>query len=294
VIRINKSGYLYIALTVIIGFSAVNTGNNLIYLIASALLSYMLVSGFFGRCNLQKLEVELLFPEEVFAGTEALVGVKLSTARRRSPAFLVTVSTGENELLFPFVRARSQDVKHIPVVFPKRGVFSLSGVGISSSFPFNFFTRYRTLALKSEIVVFPMPRRCDPWVLSGELRRKSGEVPVDRMGYDSDILSIRDYVPGDPLKYINWKSTAKTGSLKTKELAAIEERPVILDMDRTIKGDLEWVLGCATYWVLRLTRSGVPVGLIMGGETIRPGVSRAHRHSILERLAVYDPNRRPD
>jgi len=294
VIRINKSGYLYIALTVIIGFSAVNTGNNLVYLIASALLSFMLVSGLFGRNNLRNLEVEVVFPDEVFAGTEALVGVRLRAVRRWWPAFLVTVSLGEDELLFPFLRARSQDEQHLPVLFGRRGVFSLSAVSIRSSFPFNFFTRYRNLAVRSEVLVFPKPRRCDSWALSGDLQRRSGEVAVDRMGYDSDILSIRDYVPGDPMKYINWKSTAKTGSLKTKELAAIEERPVILDMDRPRAEDLEWLLSCATYWVLRLTRSRVPVGLIMGGETIRPGVSRAHRRSILERLAVYDPNPRPD
>ncbi len=293
-IRINKSGYLYIALTVIIGFSAVNTGNNLVYLIASALLSFMLVSGLFGRNNLRNLDVEVVFPEEVFAGTEAMLAIRLSAERRWWPAFLVTVALGENELLFPFLRARLQEVKHLPVLFARRGVFSVSGVRISSSFPFNFFTRYITLAMKAEIVVFPKPRRCDPWVLSGDLERRSGEVIVDRMGYDLDILSIRDYVPGDPMKYINWKSTAKTGSLKTKELAAIEERPVILDMDRPRVEDLEWSLSCATYWVLRLTRSRVPVGLVMGGETIRPGVSRAHRRSILERLAGYDRNRRPD
>jgi uncharacterized protein (DUF58 family) len=114
---------------------------------------------------------------------------------------------------------------------------------------------------------------------------------MDRAGYDSDILSIRDYVPGDPVKYISWKATAKTGSLKTRELAAIEERPVILDVDRLRADDLEWSLSCATYWVIRLLRSRVPVGLILGGETMAPRVSRTHRLSMLQRLAVYDPNR---
>jgi len=93
------------------------------------------------------------------------------------------------------------------------------------------------------------------------------------------------------MKYISWKSTAKTGALKTRELAAIEERPVILDVDRLRTDDLEWSLSCATYWVLRLLRWRVPVGLILGGETIGPRVSQAHRLSILKRLAVYDPNR---
>jgi uncharacterized protein (DUF58 family) len=290
VIRINTAGYLYITLTVIIGFSAVNTGNNLVYLIVSALLSYMLVSGFFGRNNLRKLDVELVFPEEVFAGVETLVGVKLKCRRRWWPAFLLTVSLNETEVLFPFVGARSEEVVHIPVVFGGRGVHSLAGIRISSSFPFNFFIRFRTLGYQAEVLVFPRPVRCDPRMLSGDARGRSGDVPADRAGYDSDILSIRDYVPGDPLKYISWKLTAKTGSLKTRELGAMEEKPVILEMDRPRKEELERLLSCATYWVLRLLRTGVPVGLLLGGETIRPGVSRAHRRLILERLALYDPS----
>ena len=289
-IRINRSGTLYIALTVVIGFSAVNTGNNLVYLIASALLSYMLVSGLFGRNNLRRLQVHLIFPEEVFAGTETPIAVKLE-CRRWYPAFLVTVELGETEVLFPYVRARSEEVGHAVVVFSRRGAHTLAGIRVSSSFPFNFFTRSRSLAQQSEVLVFPKPRRCHPGALSGDPRRRSGDTVTDRAGYDSDILSIRDYVPGDPVKYISWKATAKTGSLKTRELAAIEERPVILDVDRLRTDDLEWSLSCATYWVIRLLRSRVPVGLILGGETMAPRVSRTHRLSMLQRLAVYDPNR---
>lgn len=293
-IRINKSGYLYIALTVVIGFSAVNTGNNLVYVIASALLSYMLVSGVFGRNNLRGLDVQFVFPEEIFAGTETLIGVRLSCARRFLPAFIITVAVGESEVLFPLIRSRSEELRHIPVFFGKRGHVSISEIRVSSPFPFNFFTRYRTLVKDFRLVVFPKPKRCDWWATAGDLRRRQGEVSADRMGYDSDILSIRGYVPGDPMKYISWKSTAKTGSLKTRELTAIEERQVILDVDKLRTENVEWVVSCATYWVLSLLRSRVPVGLIMNGETIRPNVSRAHRISMLKRLAAYDPHRRPD
>jgi uncharacterized protein (DUF58 family) len=293
VIRINRSGYLYIGLTVVIGFSAVNTGNNLVYLIASALLSYMLISGVFGRNNLRGLDVRLIFPEEVYAGTETLIGVKLICGRRLMPAFIVTVSMGENEALFPLVGARSEEMKQVPVIFAKRGHVSISQIRLGSPFPFNFFTRYRTLTKSFGLVVFPNPRRCDWWASAGDMKRKPGEVSADRMGYDSDILSIRDYVPGDALKYISWKSTAKTGSLKTRELAAIEERQVILDVDGWQGENVEWVVSCATYWVLKLMRSRVPVGLMVDGETMPPNVSRAHRISMLKRLAVYDPHRRP-
>lgn len=293
-IRVNKSGYLYIALSVVIGFSAVNTGNNLVYIIASALLSYMMVSGFFGRNNLRGLDVELIFPDEIFAGNDILVGVRLRCAHRVLPAFIVMVAVGDAEVLFPFLRAGSEEVRYASLSFRKRGTVSISEIRVSSSFPFNFFTRCRTIARNHDLVVFARPIRCDWWASEGELRRKQGEIAVDRMGYDLDILCIRDYVAGDPLKYISWKSTAKTGELKTKDMAAVESRPVILNVDRRRTEDVEWVVSCATYWVLRLFRSRVPVGLIVNGVAIRPTVSAAHRIALLRRLALYDPSRRPD
>ena len=66
-IKITKAGYFYISLTIILGFSAVNTANNLVYIIAAAMLSFMAVSGFFGRSNLRGISVAIDVPEEIYA-----------------------------------------------------------------------------------------------------------------------------------------------------------------------------------------------------------------------------------
>ena len=51
--RITSSGYVYILITVVISVAAVNTGNNLLYLISSIMLALMFISG------LSSLEVAL-------------------------------------------------------------------------------------------------------------------------------------------------------------------------------------------------------------------------------------------
>ncbi|NIQ94316.1 MAG: hypothetical protein GWN87_08975, partial [Desulfuromonadales bacterium] len=55
-------------LTLLLGFAAVNTGNNLLYLMVSALLGFMAVSGLIGRYNLARLRVEFAAPPEIYAG----------------------------------------------------------------------------------------------------------------------------------------------------------------------------------------------------------------------------------
>lgn len=137
------------------------------------------------------------------------------------------------------------------------------------------------------VTVYPKPLRCDLTPFQDRGNAFKGEKELNKPGYDSDIISIRDYVHGDAPKYINWKSTAKTGSLKVKELSAIERRQVTIDFDHMDKGDLERVLSCTAFVVISLLRFKIPVGLRIGGEVLKPGLSAAHRRNVLMRLALY-------
>lgn len=289
-IRIRKAGYIYILLTILIGFSAVNTGNNLIYIVTSALLSYMLISGIFGKRNIQGLEVGITFPEEIYAGNEVPVLVKLTNTKTLMPAFLIRVSIEGVDMLFPFVGAGSSASHHLPMRFPKRGAHFLREITISSVFPFNFFTRYKRASEGIPFLVFPQPLRCNLLDTGDHNTRWKGDVSSNTTGYESEIISIRDYIAGDHPKYINWKLTAKTGTLKTKELSSIELEHVMINFDLMEKKNLEFAISCATFTVLKLMRLQVPIGMVISGETIRPGLSAWHKTRILTRLAHYVPN----
>lgn len=286
-IKINKAGYLYILLTILIGFSAVNTANNLVYIITSGLLSYMLVSGFFGRANIRGIEAQLEFPEETFAGIDTPVMVKLANRRKRMPAFLIGIELYGREVFFPFAEPMSSTGRHITMRFDRRGLHRVGTHTVTSTFPFNFFTRYRRVSSEKALVVYPKPVRCGVPGIYDFRSRTLGDRPSDASGYDSDLISIRDYVPGDHPRYISWKSTAKTGVLMTKELSTIELRHLIIDFDQLPKKDLEHTISCVAYTVLRMIRSGTPVGMTIGGRTYPPDNSSAQKTLLLTRLALY-------
>jgi uncharacterized protein (DUF58 family) len=287
VIKIRKAGWLYILVTILIGFSAVYTGNNLVYLIISALLSYLLISGIFGNRNLYGVDAELIFPEDVFAQTETLAEVRIRNRRKWLPVFLIAVRVCDTEAFFPYIEADSAASRILPLRFDKRGIAKVNEIGLSSYFPFDFFRRYRRLRKETAVTVYPKPLRCDLAAFQERGNMFKGEKELNKPGYDSDIISIRDYVQGDPPKYINWKSTAKTGSLKVKELSAIECRQVTIDFDHVEKGDLERALSCTVFIVISLLRVKTPVGLRIGGEVLKPGLSTAHKRNVLMRLALY-------
>ncbi len=286
-IRINKPGYIYIALTILIGFSSVNTANNLLYIVTSTLLSYMLVSGIFGRRNLRGIDLSLEFPEERFAGSAVPVKVKLTNNRRFMPAFLIRVLIGDDEVLFPIVGPRSSAQLYLNMVFNNRGRHTITDIVAASVFPFNFFTRYRRIPKDLDLVIFPMLQRSGLSHLAVNQTRWKGDASSDITGYDADIISIRQYVSGDPMKYISWKATAKTGQLKTKELSTLETPNILIEFDKMEKQDLEETISRVAYLIVKLIQSGTAVGLVIERNTYKPDISSAHKVTLLTRLALY-------
>ena len=274
-------------LTILMGVSAVNTANNLIYLTVSALLAFMGISGFFGKANISRLNVIAKVPPEVFAGTPVPLKVTLVNNRAFLPAFLIKVSIEGREVHFPFVNRRSRESRHVDITFFKRGEHVVNDIHVSSVFPFNFFIRYNRKFQPVRLTVFPRLVRGEIPGLDRSPRYHRGELPADRSGFESDIMSIRKYAAGDPLKYINWKATAKTGELKTKELSILSRRPVVIDFDSLDAGSTEERISRVAYVLLKLIKENIAVGLKLKGTLYGPDLSRSHRLRMLTGLALY-------
>ena len=289
-IKITKAGYLYITLTIVLGFAAVNTANNLVYIIASALLSFMAVSGFFGKGNLNGIRVQIDLPEEIYARRPVPIRVTLVNRRRFLPAFLIQIHIGETKLLFPFVDTQQQASRFAQWAFPQRGEHVFSTVSISSVFPFNFFIRYKHIAAACQCIVFPEPQRCALLEETDRHQLHTGNHSSRHHGQEDDLIAVRNYIDGDPLKHINWKATARTDQLKTKQFAGPLCQPVILDFASLSGTDLESKLSCVTYTINRLIKSSTPVGLRLQQQFFPPGVSRSHKFRMLRELALYAKN----
>lgn len=287
-------------MTLFWGFSAVNTGNNLIYLIVSALLSFMGISGFFGKRNLSKIDIEVEHPQEIYANKEFPLKIKLKNNRAFLPVFLMrvkirgqslsekgTVPLDQYETLFPFIDKKSDAARYTNVSFEQRGKYEIKNIHICSVFPFNFFIRCRRLDKSFGFIVLPEPKKCDLLSTFEKEKMSKGERHLNKIGFESEILSIREYIHGDPFKYINWKATAKTGELKTKELSSLSFQPVVIDFEKSTIRSTEKKISCITYTILQLLKKNIPVGLKIGDKFYKPDVSNSHKISILKELALY-------
>ncbi len=248
------------------------------------------VSGFFGKNNLSGLDVSLDLPDELFAATHFPVKITLVNNRRLLPAFLIRVRINNKEVFFPFVPPKGADAKFADFYFPRRGSYNAGRLYLSSVYPFNFFNRYKTIQEEYEAIVFPQVKKC---VIPGffeNLTARGGDRDINKSGYDGEMVSVRTYISGDPSRYIHWKSSAKTGELKTKEFSTSSHRPVIIDFEKVNIRDKEEKISCITYVILKAFRNNIPVGLKMRDAYHKPGLSKTHRISMLRELALYDKN----
>jgi uncharacterized protein (DUF58 family) len=273
-------------MTLLLGFAAVNTGNNLLYLLVSALLGFMAVSGLLGRWNLAGLALRCVPPQEVYDGVPTLLGIELANRRRRFPACLLEVILGGESVLFTLVEPGTAQRKMLPATLTGRGFQLLPILEVRSRFPINFFIRRMTLAVTESVLVFPAPRACVGAVQPDPAGARDA-TPSWQRGAEGEISRIGEYRGGEPLKRIHWKLSARHDQLKVKELSAPASAPVVIDLGSLPGAGLEERLRCACWLIGKLLRAGRPVGLRAGSTEIAPACSRAHKLHLLKTLALY-------
>ena len=90
-VEITSGGGIFLVILLVVAFAAWNTGNNLLFLIFSLLVSTLFVGGVAARASLRDLIVSARFPDHIFAGESAPVIVTLRNAKRMLPSFSIMV-----------------------------------------------------------------------------------------------------------------------------------------------------------------------------------------------------------
>ena len=272
-------------MTLLLGFAAVNTGNNLLYLLVSALLGFMAVSGVLGHQNLQRLEVRFRPGYELFAATDSILDIELHNRRRWLPAFLLRLEIAEAAVLFPLLATGQKAQQRLSLRMPQRGLQPAPPIRLTSCFPINFFVRSRTLNSAQQLLVFPQPLPC---ALSAgaedSYQNRQDDLPLP--GGDGEIRAIDDYRPGDPLKAIHWKLSARHRGFKSKRLNQLGSSSLVLDL-QLLPGSREEQLSRCTYLVNRYSQQQRPVGLRFNQQLLPPAVGGVQRQKLLAALALY-------
>ena len=236
--RLTRDGIIYLVAVFILALAAVNTGNNLLFLILACLLAGILISGVLSRVVLTGVGVKFDLPEHIFAGQPVLAEIELRNEKQIWPSFSLRVIGGSKKshdeilsrpVFFPYISRISTARQKVELRFQQRGVYRQDTFGIRTRFPFGFFEKTRRVESNMEITVYPAVEPTDQFY--EVLPLLSGEMASHFRGRGHELHSLRDYQPTDSGRLVDWKVTAKSGRLMVREFAREDERRVMLVLD---------------------------------------------------------------
>jgi uncharacterized protein (DUF58 family) len=295
-IRLTKVGAWYIALTLVVGVAAANTGNNALYLVEALLLAVLVLSGLTSRHNVRGLEISLELPGEAYANQPFPLSFHLANRDPLAARRLVVVKVdGGSDALVPYLARRAETSGHLDMLARRRGLVRVAWAHLHSIFPLGLFRKGVRVRLDHEMLVFP---ELYPAARQGAAQPgQAGDRPSGRKGWGHELLGLRRFRAGDDRRSIHWKRSAKLGELVFMEREAEQGRRLSIALDNAV-GELggrsqelrfERLVSEAATAAHDYLARGYEVELITRGGRIPYGVGRGQRLRILRELALLEP-----
>jgi uncharacterized protein (DUF58 family) len=299
-LKFTREGKYYVALSLGIGFAAINTGNNLLFLVLGMMLSFIVASGILSELSLRALEVRRQVPDRIFAGRPFLMGIGLRNGKRSFASFSVEVEdliegrSLEKKCYFlkvPAGRTQQTSYRHR---FDRRGLYRLSGCRISTKFPFALFRKSRIHDSPTEVLVFPSIHA----VLPPPGRAvQPGEAVQGRLDRRGEFHALREYASGDDPRSIHWRKSATAGRLMVRQNEDQLARRIAVILDNAQRADQidpaelerqELAVSHAASLAAHYIQRGYSVRLLTRTDTVPAGAGEAHLTRILRTLALLE------
>jgi uncharacterized protein (DUF58 family) len=202
--------------------------------------------------------------------------------------------------MLPFQRVR----RTLTVVCDQRGEHTFGPARIRSGDPVGLHQRFATVREEERLLVYPKLFGLGALPVASQVPLGDERAAANLMGDPSRTAGVREYRAGDPLRHIDWRATARGGSLLVRvfEPTAALRVAVFLDMRTPRHGPagngldvMEFTVAVGASVVADLSGRGVATGLycsgsVQGRTVVRePSSSPAALAAMLELLARASP-----
>ncbi|OGW52291.1 MAG: hypothetical protein A2V62_03415 [Nitrospirae bacterium RBG_19FT_COMBO_58_9] len=294
-IRLTSEGTRFLFFTFGIGLAAINTGNNLFYLLLAMMLSLIIISGWLSEHCLRRLEFHRHVPDLIMANEPTTITVSVANRNRHMPSFslrLLDVIEGQDVdrgLAIQLLPPQSSVLLSYPLLATTRGWIRFEGIRVHTLFPFGLFLKKGLYSAEIRLLVAP-PIKPLTLRFVDELVSEGQGQSLPRRGHGTQLYNLRLYQPGDDSRSIHWMTTARTSHLIVREteaedqrritvllsIVAPEERDPLFERSVTFVASLLW----------QLTERAYPVRLIVGTDNSGLGTGSAHLLGMLRLLAL--------
>ena len=266
-----------------------------LFVLAALLLGTVVAGIVVPLVGLRGLDVELSAPAETRQGDDVTVRLTITNRGRAvrwgvvardehiggSTAFVGAIRPGE--------RVEVGTVRNAP----RRGEARTAWVELRSAAPFGVAERRRRLPADATTLVLPrvVALGALPFVDLASSREATTETDP-RRGQGPEYLGVREYRPGDPIRQVHWRLTARHGELVVRDLEEHRVPRLAIWIDSATDADtLDDVCSAAASIASSASATGVGVRLAAAtpqGPTVVSRSSTLALHRWLARVVASD------
>lgn len=176
----------------------------------------------------------------------------------------------------------------LPLSFQSRGVYDLEDVAVHTRDALGLLAEPHALDPTETVLVYPPVYR-----LAGHARLErlfADETRAERQEFDR----LREYVPGDPLRNVHWKSSAKYDDYMVMEFAPTRRNETVRIAATAEPGGADAMARAAASLTVRAIRAGLDVAVHAPAGDLPAGGGEDHRENALRLLARTGPGTVPD
>lgn len=258
-----------------------NFNNNMALLLGFLLAAIAQLTTLLAYRNLVGISVAAITADPVFAGERARFRVHLRNPEARQ-RYAIQVRLGDS------VDARDIGPHETAALVleretSRRGWLDMPPFRIENRFPLGMFRAWSVIIPKARCLVYPRPAPTPPALP----RTGRGDEGAARAGEGEHFHGLRNYRPGDPLRLIAWRASARHGKLFTREMETPREQACELNWYLMPEGDTETRLSILAAWVLRAEHQQIPYSLELPTDALPAALGVEHRDACLRILALY-------
>jgi uncharacterized protein (DUF58 family) len=168
------------------------------------------------------------------------------------------------------------------VTLEGRGEQTLGPTTVSVRDALGLLERRYEVDATTTVLVYPRVSVVDATAVFATNRDPHGE---ERTEFDR----LREYVPGDRLRDVHWKASAKHDDLLVTNYTDPGHDDAVRIVAEATSGHADAMADAAASLAVGAIRAGIPVEVTVPDGTVGPGVGRTHRRRILELLARTGP-----
>lgn len=286
------------------GLAAVTTGLWLnwisLSLVGIGLLACVLL-GVLSVIRPSRLSIEReIQPPRVPKNSAAIAFLKFANAGRRSVGPTVaTQPYGGRDVrtVIPRLHGRERGVRTYRLPTGKRGIFDIGPVEVARTDPLDLFRTARQHGHTEQLWVYPelLDFRQLP---TGQTRTLEGPSSDTAPQGHITFHRLREYVVGDDLRLVHWRSTARTGKLVVKHNVDTSQpyTVVLLDLrrDRYTEEAFEHAVDVAASVLVTASANKAPVELRLTGGTVVGGPRLREVTPLIDHLTGVNTNDEQD